>query len=75
MHLGRTIGRDAAQALVKNVIARARERGEPFADVLGATAGIADMISAGELRALLDPVSYLGAAETFRRRLLQSASE
>jgi 3-carboxy-cis,cis-muconate cycloisomerase len=75
MHLGRTIGRDAAQALVKDVVARARERGAPFGDVLGTTPDIAGMISADELRALLDPAGYLGAAETFRRRLLQSASE
>jgi 3-carboxy-cis,cis-muconate cycloisomerase len=75
MHLGRTLGRDAAQALVKNVVARARERGEPFGDVLSTTPDIASMIAADELRALLDPAGYLGVAETFRRRLLQPVSE
>ena len=75
MHLGRTIGRDAAQALVTDVVARARERGAPFGDVLVTTPDIAGMISADELRALLDPAGDLGAAETFRIRLLQSASE
>ncbi len=75
LHLARTLGRDAAHALVSRAAERSGAGSEPFADALMAIPEIAAVLSAAECATLLDPTGYLGEAETIRRRLLGRAKE
>jgi 3-carboxy-cis,cis-muconate cycloisomerase len=73
MRLGPTLGRDRAHALVRDVLARAKETGQTFGDAIRATPEIVAALSEEELRSFDHPESYLGSAETLRRRLLAGA--
>jgi 3-carboxy-cis,cis-muconate cycloisomerase len=72
MRAGRAVGRDVAAPMVKAALEKAREGGTSFGAAVRATPELASHLSAEDLRSLDDPASYLGAAETLRRRLLSS---
>jgi adenylosuccinate lyase len=57
---------------VKAALEKARDGGTSFGAAVRATPELASHLSAEDLRSLDDPASYLGAAETLRRRLLSS---
>jgi len=73
MRAGRAVGRDVAP-MVKAALEKAREGGTSFGAAVRATPELASHLSAEDLRSLDDPASYLGAAETLRRRLLSSGA-
>ena len=70
-----TLGRSRAQALVKDAIAAAKANGEPLAAAVRNIPELARAVSDTDLRALDDPATYLGSAETLRRRLLAGDHE
>ena len=73
MKAGSALGRDVAHKLVQGAIQRARASGEPLGQTLRETAEIARVLTEDDLRMMDETDSYLGMAETFRRRLLASA--
>ena len=74
MHLAPAIGRDAAARIVAEAVAAAA-RGERFADALLANRDAAAVLTDDERRTLEEPEAYLGAAEGFRRRLMQERDD
>jgi 3-carboxy-cis,cis-muconate cycloisomerase len=72
MRAGRAAGRDAATAMVKTALDKARQQGTSFPAVVRATPELASHLSAQDLQSLDDPMSYLGAAEALRQRLLKN---
>ncbi len=71
MRVGSVLGRDRAQALLRDAIGRAGSAGQPLSRILRAVPEIADLLSEEELDTLDEPERYLGAAEAFRRRLIE----
>jgi 3-carboxy-cis,cis-muconate cycloisomerase len=71
--LATTMGRTDAQALVAHAAREATESGRSMGEVIGATLAAAGVIAPDNLAALSDPTTYIGAAEVFRRRLLEDA--
>jgi 3-carboxy-cis,cis-muconate cycloisomerase len=69
---GIALGRDEAHGLIRGAIQRTRTSGEPLGRALRATPEIARVLSEDDLRMIDEADSYLGMAETFRRRLLAS---
>ena len=69
---GSALGRDEAHTLVRGAIQRTRSTGEPLGRALRDTPEIARVLSEDDLRMIDEADSYLGMAETFRRRLLAS---
>jgi adenylosuccinate lyase len=67
-----TLGRARAQELVQEALAGSQADGRRFADVVRSHGELAQVIPADVLSTLDDPRAYLGAAETFRQRLLAS---
>jgi len=65
MKLSAALGRDEAQKLVQDALQRSAKGGTGLPDILAATSKIATMRS-------VDPESYLGAAEIFRKQLLKT---
>jgi 3-carboxy-cis,cis-muconate cycloisomerase len=72
MQAGSAIGRDRAHGLITQALARSRARGESLGRAVRDTPEIAGVLTADDLRALDEIDTYLGMAETFRRRLLAS---
>jgi 3-carboxy-cis,cis-muconate cycloisomerase len=70
MRAGRTLGRDRAQSLVRDALARAAASGQTLRDALRASPELARVLSDADLQSVDDARGYLGVAETFRRRLL-----
>jgi 3-carboxy-cis,cis-muconate cycloisomerase len=64
------IGRDAAEALVRDALDAARASGQTFTQALAASPRAAAVLSADELSTIDDPEAYLGAAEALRLRLI-----
>ena len=62
-----------AHKLVQGALQRARASGEPLGQTLRETAEIARVLTEDDLRMMDETDTYLGMAETFRRRLLASA--
>ena len=73
MALAPKIGRSAAHDLIGAASKRALKEKRPLADVLGEIAEVTRVLSKARLKALADPLSYLGAAELFRTRALNEA--
>ena len=73
MKAGSALGRDVAHKLVQDAIQRARASSEPLGQTLRGTAEIARVLTEDDLRMMDETDTYLGMAETFRRRLLASA--
>ena len=73
MALAAKIGRSAAHDLIGAASKRALKEKRPLADVLGEIAEVTRVLSKARLKALADPLSYLGAAELFRTRALNEA--
>jgi 3-carboxy-cis,cis-muconate cycloisomerase len=73
MALAAKIGRSAAHDLVGAAAKRALKEKRPLVDVLGAIPEVTSALSRARLKALADPLSYLGAAELFRSRALGEA--
>jgi 3-carboxy-cis,cis-muconate cycloisomerase len=69
---GSPLGRDEAHGLMRSVVERTRTSGEPLSRALRATPEAVRVLSEDDLRMIDDADSYLGMAETFRRRLLAS---
>ena len=72
MRAGSPLGRDEAHGLLRSVVQRTRASGEPLGRALRATPEIARVLTEDDLRMIDEADSYLGMAETFRRRLLAS---
>jgi 3-carboxy-cis,cis-muconate cycloisomerase len=72
MRAGSALGRDEAHSLVRGAIQRTRASGQPLGRALRATPELARVLSEDDLRMIDEADSYLGMAETFRRRLLAS---
>jgi 3-carboxy-cis,cis-muconate cycloisomerase len=73
MRAGGALGRDRAHGLVTQALARSRASGESLGRTVRATPEIAHVLTEDDLRSLDEADTYLGMAETFRRRLLASA--
>jgi 3-carboxy-cis,cis-muconate cycloisomerase len=67
------VGRAKAVELVKNAIAAAQRSGLTFAETVASMPEIAALMPADDLAGLAVPENYLGAADTFRQRLIASA--
>jgi len=65
--LARKLGRSRAQ----RIVAEAVESKQPFGEALRKNAEATAALTVEELRKIDDPEDYLGAAEKFRRRLLE----
>lgn len=65
MLLAAKLGREAARQMVEQAVERSVATGGLFRDALG------DVLTAEEIAGLDVPEQYLGAAETFRKRLLE----
>jgi 3-carboxy-cis,cis-muconate cycloisomerase len=72
MHAGSALGREAAHGLIRDAIQRTRTSGEPLGRALRDTPAIARVLSEEDFRMIDEADSYLGMAESFRRRLLAS---
>jgi 3-carboxy-cis,cis-muconate cycloisomerase len=66
------LGRDAAHALIEEACRRTVELKKPLREVLAQDAKVGKLLSPADLKRLLDPVNYLGAAEQFVDRVLAS---
>jgi 3-carboxy-cis,cis-muconate cycloisomerase len=64
------LGRDAAHTLIEDACRRAVELKKPLREVLAQDAKVGKLLSPADLKRLLDPVNYLGAAEQFVERAL-----
>jgi adenylosuccinate lyase len=67
--LAPAVGFDAAKRAIAGAVAQAAQGQASFAEALAATDAAA-ALTAEQKADLTDPRAYLGAAETFRRRLL-----
>jgi len=65
--LARKLGRSRAQRIVAEDV----ESKQPFGEALRKNAEATAALTVEELRKIDDPDDYLGAAEKFRRRLLE----
>jgi 3-carboxy-cis,cis-muconate cycloisomerase len=70
MRAGTSLGRDRAQSLLRDALARSRSSGQTLRDLLRASPELAQGLTDAELDAIDEPRAYLGAAEALRRRLL-----
>ena len=67
-------GKDAAQTLVRQALARSRETGRTFREALAGLSEAAAQLSAEQLATIDTPDAYLGAAEVLRVRLLSESN-
>src|SRR5580658_910243 len=65
------IGREAAQALLADATREAIESARPLREILQGNTAIASLLSAEQIEAIDRPADYLGAAEQFRKQLLE----
>jgi len=68
--LGPALGRDAAKRIVADAVATVSHGRGTFAAALFANADAAEALTPAQKAGLNNPETYLGAAETFRRALL-----
>jgi len=68
------IGKETANSLVSDALARSRETGKPFREVLLAMPDVTHVIPRAVLERIDVPDDYLGAADVLRVRLLESAA-
>jgi 3-carboxy-cis,cis-muconate cycloisomerase len=73
MALAAEIGRSAAHDVIGAASKRALKEKRPLVDVLGEIPEVTRAIPKSKLKALANPLSYLGAAELFRTRALAAA--
>ncbi len=73
MALAAKIGRSAAHELMGAAAKRALKEKRPLVEVLGTIPEVTRALPRARLKALADPLSYLGAAELFRTRALAAA--
>jgi 3-carboxy-cis,cis-muconate cycloisomerase len=71
--LASALGRDKASALIASALDAARRERRGFVDVLAANADVNAALPADVLATLADPTAYLGAAEQFRRHLMDDS--
>jgi 3-carboxy-cis,cis-muconate cycloisomerase len=64
------LGRDQAEAMVRQALDAARARGQTFKQALADLPEAVAALSPQELETIEDPSAYLGAAEALRKRLL-----
>jgi 3-carboxy-cis,cis-muconate cycloisomerase len=72
MELGKRIGRSAAHQVLETACKRAQSEKLHLRDVLSKDKQVSAQLSASDLDALFDPRKYLGMAEQFVDRVLQS---
>ena len=70
--LGESLGRAAAHKLMEEAVQRSVQENRKLTDVLAGISEVTNILPASEIQALDDPKAYLGAAEVFRKRLLDS---
>ena len=68
--LAGALGRERAQSLVEEAVARARESGENLAQALSRMPDATAILTPRDLQDLEDPERYLGDAEALRRELI-----
>jgi 3-carboxy-cis,cis-muconate cycloisomerase len=66
------IGRDKAHKLIEDAVRKAAEEGRPLAEVLAEIPQVTDHLDKSTLKQLCLAEEYLGSAESFRVRQLQS---
>ena len=66
------LGRSVAHRLLKDALGRSQASGRSLAEIVRDIPELAAVVNDEVLRSLDDPHAYLGAAETFRQRLLAS---
>jgi 3-carboxy-cis,cis-muconate cycloisomerase len=72
--LGPVLGRDVAHRLLEDATHRALRERRRLAEVLAEMPEVSGALSPESLRGLDEPEGYLGSAEAFRRRLLDSVA-
>ncbi|HEY6466867.1 MAG TPA: 3-carboxy-cis,cis-muconate cycloisomerase [Candidatus Acidoferrales bacterium] len=72
MTLSAAFGRHEAQKMVADALRSSAKSGTDFANALATMPQVAKALPAGELHDLGRPESYLGAAEIFRKQLLET---
>jgi len=72
MLLGPALGRDVAHEILERAARRSLETGRKFKEVLPEIPEVARVLAPAQIDDLDSPESYLGSAEIFRRRLLES---
>jgi 3-carboxy-cis,cis-muconate cycloisomerase len=72
IELGSALGRDVAHRLLAGATDQALRERRRLVEVLAEMPDVNDVLSADALQALEQPEGYLGSAEAFRRRLLDS---
>jgi 3-carboxy-cis,cis-muconate cycloisomerase len=73
MLLAEKPGRDSAHKLLEEATRKSAEQGDQLSQVLEAMPEVAKHLDAAVLKDLETPKHYLGMAEEFRKRLLDSA--
>jgi 3-carboxy-cis,cis-muconate cycloisomerase len=71
MLVGASIGREAAEALLADAAREAIESARPLREILQRKSEIASLLTADQMEAIDRPEDYLGAAEQFRKQLLE----
>jgi 3-carboxy-cis,cis-muconate cycloisomerase len=71
MRVAPVLGRDRAHDLLRQALERARSGHESLSHAVRGVPELAALLSDDECASLDDPRTYLGAAELFRRRLLE----
>jgi 3-carboxy-cis,cis-muconate cycloisomerase len=71
MLIGARIGREAAEALLAEAAREAIQSARPLREILQRKREIASLLTAEQMEAIDRPEDYLGAAEQFRKQLLE----
>jgi 3-carboxy-cis,cis-muconate cycloisomerase len=72
MKLSAALGRQEAEKVIEEALQNAAKNGTDLPGALAAMPQVTTVLSADELRDLAGPESHLGAAETFRKQLLET---
>jgi 3-carboxy-cis,cis-muconate cycloisomerase len=73
--LAPALGPEAAHDVVREAVADATASGRPLAELVAEHPGAREHLSAADARRLLDPATYLGAAEALVERALRAHRE
>jgi 3-carboxy-cis,cis-muconate cycloisomerase len=71
MRIAPQVGRERAHELLRQALERARHLNEPLDRAIGDIPELSTLLSDEDRTSLDDPLTYLGPADVFRRRLLE----
>src|SRR5262249_33731598 len=75
IELSGKLGRDLTRTILSDAVHRSEEQKKSLAQVLGEMKEVKTHLDAAALRDLENPDHYLGVAEEFRKRLLDSVAK